>query len=130
MNQKQHRQEIESLEKAFWQSIVDRDANVATGMLTEPALMVSGHGAHKFDHAGYEKMAANEAVKLLGFKFSDMDIVFPTDDVAVAAYHVSQSMEMKGEAMKLNSFDTTTWIRRDGSWKCVAHTESLEKPKH
>ena len=45
-------QEIERLERAFWQSMVDDRPAVATGMLSEPALMVSGHGALQFDHAG------------------------------------------------------------------------------
>jgi hypothetical protein len=40
----QRRQDIEALERAFWQSMVDGKAAVATRMLTEPALMVSGHG--------------------------------------------------------------------------------------
>ena len=45
------------LETKFWQSMVDQDTDTALEMLTEPALMVSSHGAMKFDHAGYRKMA-------------------------------------------------------------------------
>jgi hypothetical protein len=41
------------MEKKFWQSMVDQDADAATGMLCEPALMVSAHGTMRFDHAGY-----------------------------------------------------------------------------
>ena len=43
------------LENKFWQAIVDQDADAATDLLTEPALMVSAHGAMKFDHAGYAR---------------------------------------------------------------------------
>ena len=40
------------LETKFWQSMVDQDTDTAISLLDEPALMVSSHGAMKFDHAG------------------------------------------------------------------------------
>ena len=46
-----------ALERKFWQSMVDQDTDTALGLLAEPALMVSAHGAMRFDHAGYRKMA-------------------------------------------------------------------------
>ena len=121
-------QEIRQLETAFWQSMVDGKADVATGMLTEPALMVSGHGLHKFDHAQYEKMAADDSYRLTGFQISDFDVVFPTQDVAVASYRVRQSMEAKGKALTEEVFDSSTWVKLGEAWKCVAHTESQPKP--
>ena len=121
------RQEIERLERAFWQSMVDGKSEVATQMLTEPALMVSGRGLNKFDHAAYEKMAADDTFRLTSFELSDFDVVFPTQDVAVASYRVKQSMEAKGESLTEEVFDSSTWVRLGDAWKCVAHTESLPK---
>jgi len=123
-------QEIERLEQAFWQSMVDGKAKVATAMLTEPAVMVSGHGAMQFDHAGYEKMAANDSYRLVAFKLSKLNVVFPRDDLAIATYHASQTMEKEGEPLKMEAFDSSTWIRLHEGWKCVAHTESLQAPTH
>ena len=37
--------EIERLERAFWQSLVDRDADAATALLAPEALMVGSRGA-------------------------------------------------------------------------------------
>ena len=116
------RQEIEKLETAFWQSMVDGESEIATRMLTEPALMVSGHGLQKFDHATYEKMAADDAYRLTGFQISDFDVLFPTQDVAVASYRVRQSMETKGESLTEEVFDSSTWVKLGDAWKCVAHT--------
>jgi hypothetical protein len=116
--------EIQGLELAFWQSMVDGQAKVATAMLTEPALMVSGHGLNKFDHADYERMAANDSYRLTDFEISDFDVVFPKDDVAVATYRVKQTMEATGESLTEEVFDSSTWVRMAGDWKCVAHTES------
>ena len=121
--------EIESLERAFWQSMVDNDPKVATGMLTEPALMVSGHGAMRFDHAGYEKMANDPRHRLLDYALSDMDVMFPTDDIAIATYRAHQKMEMEGRTMEQDVVDSSTWIKVDGAWKCAAHTESMAPPK-
>ena len=49
------------LEKKFWQAIVDHDTDGALELLSEPALMVSTHGAMKFDHDGYRKMAPSSS---------------------------------------------------------------------
>jgi hypothetical protein len=128
MGNAKRQQEIERLEKAFWQSMVEGRAKVATGMLTEPALMVSGHGTMAFDHASYERMAADDRQRLTGYRFGKFDVLFPTDDVAVASYQVTQEMERDGEAMTQQAFDSSTWVRIDDAWKCVAHTESLQAP--
>jgi hypothetical protein len=129
MTTSQRKAEIERLEKAFWQSMVDGEPDVAVRMLTEPALMVSSHGASKFDHAGYTKMANDDRYKLVDYAISDMDVLFPKDDVAVANYKVRQTMEMEGKTVANEVFDTSTWVKVDGTWRCVAHTES-EAAKH
>lgn len=131
MSTSKQKGEIERLEKAFWQSILDGSPQVATEMLTEPALMVSGHGAHKFDHATYTKMANDDRVKLLDYKISAMDVLLPTDDVAVASYRVLQKVEMEGKTTEMDVYDTSTWVKVGDQWRCVMHTESpAESKKH
>ena len=120
------RQRIEQLEHAFWQSMVDDQPQVATGLLAEPALMVSGHGAMSFDHAGYTRMATDPAHRLLDYTLRDMDVLFAGDDVAIATYKVDQRVDRDGRAQTMHAVDSSTWVRRDGEWKCVAHTESLQ----
>ena len=130
MDKSARTQEIRRLETAFWQSMLDGRSEVATQMLTEPALMVSGHGLHKFDHAAYEKMAADDTYRLTGFEFSDFDVMFPLKDVAVATYKVRQSIEAKGQALTEEVFDSSTWVKLGDAWKCVAHTESQPKTRN
>lgn len=126
MNQSQ---QIERLERAFWQSLVDNDPKTATGMLAERALMVSGHGAMTFDHAGYMKMAADPSHRLVDYTLSDMDVLFPSDDMAIATYKADQLVEKDGKSMSMQVVDSSTWVRTGGEWKCVAHTESLQPTK-
>jgi hypothetical protein len=123
------RTEIERLERAFWQSMVHQQPNVATAMITEPALMVSGHGPMSFDHVEYTRMANNEQHRLVEYSLSDMDVLFPTDAVAIATYRAHQKMEMDGKPLEFDSVDSSTWVKVDGGWKCAAHTESEAKAK-
>lgn len=118
------RGEIERLERAFWQSLVERDAGAASGMLAPEALMVSSHGAMRFDPAQYERMLLDPKHGLLEYTLSDMDVLFPSDDVAIATYRAHQKMQMDGRESEQDVVDSSTWVRMDGAWKCVAHTES------
>jgi ketosteroid isomerase-like protein len=118
------RQEIERLEEAFWASLVDRDADAATAMLAPQALMVSRHGAMRFDPAQYAGMLKDPKHGLLAYTLSDMDVLFPTDDVAIATYRAHQAMQMDGRRMEQDVVDSSTWVKLGGAWKCVAHTES------
>lgn len=128
MSTSPRQQQIETLEHAFWQSMVDGDHAAATAMLTEPAVVVGNRGVNTFDHAAYAAMARNGDVQIIAFTLSRMAVVFPRDDVAVATYHVSQDLRMQGEPMHLDCHDSSTWVLLDGGWKCVVHTESIATP--
>src|SRR6185295_11890915 len=107
-------------------SIVDQDSDAATEMLNEPSLMVSAHGAMKFNHAQYRKMAEQGATVLTAFELSDMDVVFPNDATAIVTYKVKQSMAPRGETKGTvqEMHDTSTWIHTGNRWRCVMHTET------
>jgi ketosteroid isomerase-like protein len=116
--------DIEKLEQAFWKSLVERDVDAATALLAPQALMVSSHGAMQFDPAQYAKMLQDPKHGLLEFALSDMAVLFPTEDVAIATYRAKQKMQMDGKELTQDVVDSSTWIRTGGAWKCVAHTES------
>ena len=119
------------LEKKFWQSMISQDTNAATEMLSEPALMVSGHGAMKFDHAGYRKMAEQGSMTLTSFELSDVDVMFPSDTTAIVTYRVKQGVAPRGrsESAIQEMNDTSTWVRKGASWQCVMHTETPVETK-
>ena len=114
------------LETKFWQSMVNQDADTALEMLSEPALMVSSHGAMKFDHASYRKMAEQGSMVLTSVELSDVDVVFPNASTAILTYRVKQELAPRGEghgvAQEMN--DTSTWIQKGERWQCVMHTET------
>ena len=114
------------LETKFWQSIVDQDADTATSMLSEPALMVSSHGVMKFDHAAYRKMAQQDSMVLKSFELNDVEVVFPNDTTAILTYEVKQNVADRGQAKGVTKqmADSSTWILTDDGWRCVMHTET------
>jgi hypothetical protein len=119
--------ELIDLENRFWRSIVDEDTDVALGMLDEPALMVSAHGAMKFDHATYRRMAEQGDQVVKSYELSDVDVVFPNDDTAILTYRVKQAVAPRsqpGRATEEVMADSSTWVRKDGQWRCVMHTET------
>ena len=116
--------DIERLEHAFWKSLVERDADAATALLAPQALMVSSHGLLRFDPAQYVQMLEDPKHGLLDYKLSNMDVMFPSEDVAIATYEANQTMAVDGGELTQDVFDSSTWVRMGGTWKCVAHTES------
>ena len=66
----------------------------------------------------YRRMAEQGSGKfeLKSFKFADVQVSFPTNDVAVIAYKVTESMDVDGKPLTLEAADATTWVRKDGEW--------------
>lgn len=119
------RDEIERLERAFWQALADGKPAVAAAMLTDTALVVGGHGAMSFDPPTYERMASNPQARVLDYRLSDFEVLFPREDVAIVAYKGWQKFTRGGETIEQDVVDSSTWVRLGGEWKCAAHTESV-----
>ena len=114
------------LETKFWQSMVDHETDVALILLCEPALMVSSHGAMKFDHDAYRQMADQGSMEIKSFELNDMQVVFPNDSTAVLSYRVKQALAPRGKeaTTEQEMNDTSTWVQTDQGWRCAMHTET------
>ena len=114
------------LETKFWQSMVDHETDVALNLLCEPALMVSSHGAMKFDHDAYRQMADQGSMEIKSFELNDMQVVFPNDSTAVLSYRVKQALAPRGKeaTTEQEMNDTSTWVQTDQGWRCAMHTET------
>ncbi|MFO1141956.1 MAG: nuclear transport factor 2 family protein [Amaricoccus sp.] len=120
---------ILDLEKRFWQSMVDKDAEAAKAMIADECLVTGPMGAMKIDPQKYAKMTEEGQWTLNSFELSDTEVIFPSDNVAVVAYKVRQKGEMEGKAMDMRCADSSTWVRDRETWKCALHTETvLEGP--
>lgn len=119
------RQTIVALETRFWQSMVDKDARLARTMIAEECLIAGPSGAMKIDPAKYEAMTSDGNWDLDRFEFDGVEVIFPSETVAVVAYKVHQTGTLKGKTMDMTCADSSTWVNNGKGWKCVAHTETI-----
>jgi len=116
---------IVKLEKAFWQSMVDKDANKAMKMIADECLITGPMGTMRSDPEDYKRMTETGEWELDEFEFSDVQVIFPVEDTAIIAYKVHQTGTMKDKPMDLTCADSTTWVRDGDEWKCALHTETI-----
>ena len=123
------KQQIIDLETKFWTSMKEKDVPTAQAMIADECLITGPMGTMKANPEKYAEMTRDGQWTLENFEFSDVNVIFPAEDVAVIAYKVHQTGEMKGKPMDLNCADSTTWARTDGSCKCALHTETILQDK-
>ena len=116
---------IVGLEKTFWQSMVDKDADKAMTMIADECLITGPMGTMRSDPEDYKRMTEVGDWELDKFEFSDVQVIFPADDTAIIAYKVHQTGTMKDQPMDLNCADSTTWVRDGDDWKCALHTATV-----
>jgi hypothetical protein len=59
------------------------------------------------------------------YSFSDIKVIRATDDVAIIGYKVHEKLTVEGKPLTLDAADASTWVRKNGSWTCALHTESV-----
>jgi ketosteroid isomerase-like protein len=116
---------IVKLEKTFWQSMVDKDADKAMRMIADECLITGPMGTMRSDPDDYKRMTEQGDWELEDFELSDVQVIFPVEDTAIIAYKVHQTGTMKDQPMDLNCADSTTWVREGDGWKCALHTETI-----
>ena len=118
-------QEILSLEKKFWQSMIDRDTRLGASLTADPCIVTGAQGVGKIDRKTFAAMMDGGAWKLHRFEFSDVKFTSVTDDVAIIAYKVCEELTVDGEKLTMDAADASTWVRKGGQWTCALHTESV-----
>ena len=122
-----NKQQIIDLETRFWQSMKDKDADTAQAMVAEESLVTGPHGTMRAGPAKFAQLMREAPWTLDEFKMTDVDVIFPTDDVAVITYKVHEMGEMEGKPMNMTAADSTVWARDGGTWKVALHTETILK---
>jgi hypothetical protein len=47
------------------------------------------------------------------------------DNVAIVAYRVTEELTVECTPVTVHAADTSTWVRRNGGWRCALHTEAI-----
>ncbi len=120
-------QTIRDLESAFWAAMQSKDATSAASMTDDGCIVVGAQGVSAIDAKAMAKMTTEGAWELTHFKFDPktMQLRFLTDDIAIIAYTVNETVILDGKTFPLKAHDASVWLRRDGDWRCALHTESV-----
>jgi len=118
-------QEIIDLETRFWSAIRDGDASAASSMVDDTCIVTGAQGNGAIDRAMFAKMMEAPDWTLHEFSFEKENVTFPTDDVAIIAYTVTEKLTVEGKPLTLRAADASTWVKREGQWHCALHTESV-----
>jgi hypothetical protein len=117
--------ELVGLEKQYWNAIKDRDVSTAAALSHDPCVVVGAQGVGELDKSTLTKVLQGATHELKDFSLDDIRVRRITDDVAVVAYKVKEDLVVEGKKVKLEANDSSIWLRREGQWACVVHTESI-----
>jgi hypothetical protein len=118
--------ELLDLENAYWQAIKEKDVEAAKRLTADPCIVTGAQGAGRLDHQTLDGMLRNAPWTLDAFTIKgNPEVLRVNDHVAVVAYHVREELTVEGKPVTLEAADASTWVRRNGRWVCVLHTESV-----
>ena len=119
--------DILNLEKKYWNAMKKQDIDTIISLTADPCIVSGAQGVMKFSRNDFiSMMNAPQNYKLRDFEFSDdYQVSMINDDTAVIAYKVKESLDVEGKPVNLEAAQASTWIRRDGSWTCSLHAESI-----
>jgi len=104
----------------------DKDTDAAMKLTDDTCVVTGASGAASIDRKAFAGMLNSPGWTLNEFEFVGEVIARAiTDDVGVVAYKVREQLTVDGKPLTLEAADASTWIRRDGRWLCVLHTESI-----
>lgn len=126
MNTKAVEKELVELERQYWQALKDRDYETAQRLTDDGGIVTGPQGVGTIDKQTLVTMMEQAPYTIDDFKLDpDMKVRVLGDDIAVVAYKVHEKLTVEGKPVTFDAADTSTWIRRGGSWVCAVHTEAI-----
>lgn len=114
------------LEEQYWQAIKDQDVETCVELSADPVLVTGAQGVGSFAKQQMrEMMEQNQQYTLETFALKDVKARMITPDLGIIAYTVHEKLTVEGKPIEFIAADTSTWVRRNGKWECVMHTESI-----
>lgn len=118
--------ELLGLEKQFWQALKDRDADAAMRLTDDSCILAGPQGVALISREALGDMMKASHYTLDEFELKDdVQVRLLSDDAAVLAYKVHSEMTVEGKPVSIDAADASSWVKRDGNWVCVLHTESI-----
>jgi hypothetical protein len=119
------KEELVKLEKQFWQAMIDKDVDAALKLTHDPCIVTGAQGVARIDSKTFAGMMEKGTWTLKSFTFQNIEVEQLSDDVAIIGYKVQEDLIVDGKPLKMEAADSSTWVRKDGRWKCAMHTEAV-----
>ena len=117
--------EIVALETSYWEAIKAKDGAKTAKLSGEKAIVTGVQGVMSIPKAKMGEMTKTGDWTLESYAFDNVEVVTPTEDVAIIVYTVRQKVTMKGKPQELHAADASTWIRGENGWECHSHSETI-----
>ncbi|HEY7627531.1 MAG TPA: nuclear transport factor 2 family protein [Ilumatobacteraceae bacterium] len=119
-------QDLLALERKYWQALKDKDVSTVAELTDFPCVVTGAQGVGRLDRSTYESMMNQASWEILDFEIGDdAQVRVLENDTAVVAYAVKERLSVDGKPVTFEAADSSTWVRRDGQWRCALHTESI-----
>jgi len=118
--------ELLQLEKQYWRALRERDIDAALELTDFPCIVTGPQGIARIDEDALGAMMKDKRYTIDRVELKDdAQVRLLQDDIAVLAYTVHEELTVDGKAVTLDAADSSTWVRRNGRWRCALHTEAI-----
>jgi hypothetical protein len=118
--------ELIGLENEFWRALRDGDVSAAVELTDFPCILTGAQGVSSVDEATFTEMMKGAPFSLDSYEIApDATVRLVNDDVAIVAYTAHEELTVEGKPTRMDVADVSTWIRRDGKWRCAQHAEAI-----
>ena len=119
-------EEVMDLERKYWEAMKNRDTKTCVALSDNPCMVTGPQGISTLTTDQLAAMMNESKYELRNYRIGKgAQVQLVGENVAVVAYRVHEDLVVDGKPVSLDAADSSTWIKRDGQWKCAMHTEAI-----
>src|SRR5437763_11220650 len=111
---------ITDLEKSAWEAYKNKQTDAFKALFSKDYCGVYADGIKTLDG----EVADMAKADLRDYSFADVKVVFPSADIAVITYKVTQQATSAGQDVSGAYNSAGVWMKRGGKWLGVFHPET------
>ncbi len=117
-------EEITKKEKAMYEAIQSGDMETFERNLSDEFVSIYSAGMVNKD----EEIENINNLTMNSFELSNIRVMSPAENVAIIMYEVASDGEYMGDPFSGTFYSSSTWVKNDGDWKAIMHTETRAEP--
>jgi ketosteroid isomerase-like protein len=118
------KEDVFALEKSYWEAMKNRDAGTIGRLTDDTCIVVGQQGVEKMDRQAAVDMFKSMPMQITSYTLGEPQITHVGDDIALIAYRASMEFSDGGEKKQNEAYESSVWVRRNGSWVCPLHVET------